>query len=90
MIGPVRSEAKAAIAASAPKKLSYNDQRELDALPKQIETLEKEIEQLQQQLNDPDLYARDVDSFNLFTAQLTEKEQELEHAFTRWQELEGA
>lgn len=82
--------AKPATDASARKKLSYNDQRELDALPKQIETLEKDIEKLQQQLNDPDLYARDVDSFNRFTAQLTEKEQELEHAFTRWQELEGA
>jgi len=72
------------------KKLSYKDQRELDALPQRIEQLEQAIATAQQQLNDPDLYSRDVALFNQLTAQLSEAEQELEHAFARWQELEGA
>ena len=39
-----------------PTKLSYKDQRELDALPGQIEQLEAEIAELQQSIAQPDFY----------------------------------
>ena len=83
-------ESKAVTNTPARKKLSYKDQRELEQLPKRIEELEQAMENLQQQLNDPELYSRDTDLFNQLTLDLATYEEELEVAFTRWQELEGA
>jgi ATP-binding cassette subfamily F protein uup len=42
----------------ARRKLSYKEQRELDAIPAQIEALEKEQTALQALLNEADIYTR--------------------------------
>ena len=71
------------------KKLSYNDQRELDELPKKIEALDAELEQIQQALSDPDLYQKDADKVTQLTARSEEAEAELAHCYQRWELLDG-
>ena len=70
------------------KKLSFNDQRELDALPKKIEALETAIAEQTQAMNDPAFYQQDKDSITRFTDELKQQQQELDHCYQRWEELE--
>ncbi|NLO79181.1 MAG: ATP-binding cassette domain-containing protein [Xanthomonadaceae bacterium] len=70
-------------------KLSYREQRELEALPQRIEQLEQAIGQLQRQLADPELYRQRPDEVAQATARLEALEQELEQAFERWEALEA-
>lgn len=73
----------------ASKKLSYKDQRELDALPKKIEEFEAKVEDLQQQMADPNLYQQAVDKVNDLKAAFEIAEAELAEAYQRWEELEA-
>ncbi|MBQ1763878.1 MAG: ABC transporter ATP-binding protein, partial [Aquincola sp.] len=50
----------AAKPATPARKLSYKEQRELDALPAKIEALEAEQKTLGEQLADPGIYARET------------------------------
>lgn len=85
-----QAETKAGKAANASlKKLSYKDQRELDALPQVIEQLEQALTTLHQQLADPELYQSAPDQVSELTRQAEQKEQELETAFERWEALEA-
>jgi len=70
------------------KKLSYKDQRELDALPAQIEEFEKKVEDLQQQMADNDFYKKDQDEIKKVQQQLAESQEKLSHCYVRWEELE--
>ena len=81
--------AAAVAPAAAKNKLSWKEQQELEKLPGQIEALEADIDSLQQQLADPDLYQRDPDAFQKLGEQLNQREQALEQAFNRWQELDS-
>ncbi len=73
----------------AARKLSYKDQRELDALPKHIAELEAEIEGLNQRLADPAVYQTEGDAGIMeLAACLESAEQALEQAFARWEALE--
>ena len=72
-----------------PKKLSYKDQREYDALPEQIERLEQTLEALSTQMNAPGFYQQDETSIQTTLTQLADKEAELEAAFERWEYLEA-
>ena len=72
-----------------PKKRSYKDQRELEALPARIEALESEQAQLQATINDPAFYQGDAAEIEATLARVTELESELEAALERWMELEG-
>jgi ATP-binding cassette subfamily F protein uup len=69
-------------------KLSYKDQRELDALPAEIEALEAELARLQQTAADPGFYAQDGDTVKATLQELADKEAELERRVERWGELE--
>ncbi|HSN51816.1 MAG TPA: ATP-binding cassette domain-containing protein [Woeseiaceae bacterium] len=69
-------------------KLSYKDQRELDALPAEIESLEAELTRLQQTTADPGFYAQDADTVKAALQQLADMEAELERRVERWGELE--
>ena len=69
-------------------KLSYKDQRELDALPAEIETLEAELARLQRTAADPGFYARDGDAVKKTLQELADAEAELERRVERWGELE--
>lgn len=73
----------------APKvKLSYKETRELETLPKLLETLEQEIDALSQQTQSGDFYQKDHLEQSKVLDTLTQKNEALEEAFMRWEELE--
>ena len=72
----------------ARKKLSYNEQRELDRLPADIEALESRIRTLQTDIADPGFYAQDKEQVQQGLQQLKEQEAMLEALIQRWGELE--
>jgi ATP-binding cassette subfamily F protein uup len=74
--------------ASAKRKLSYNEQRELDALPERIEHLEQEIAAMHEAMADPSYYQGGGEQIAEDSAKLRQLEAELESAFERWEELE--
>ena len=74
---------------SKPKKLSYKDQRELDALPKRIEQLEGELEKLQMTVADPAFYKRPKEEKAEVQRQLQDTETALNAAYGRWEALES-
>lgn len=69
------------------KKLSYNDQRELDQLPDKIEALEAEQEQLQEQAAAADFYQREHAEVSEHLEKLAAVSAELERCIERWVEL---
>ena len=71
------------------RKLSFNDQRELEALPERIAAIEKEQAALHARLADPDFYRSAGGEVAVLNARLAGLEQELEAAFLRWDELES-
>ncbi|MCG5536663.1 ATP-binding cassette domain-containing protein [Ectothiorhodospira mobilis] len=70
------------------QKLSYKDQRELEALPGRIEALETELAALQQTLGDPAFYQRPREEITATQAAMEEKERALAEAYARWEALE--
>ncbi|MFO7592769.1 MAG: ATP-binding cassette domain-containing protein [Pseudomonadota bacterium] len=70
-------------------KLSYKDQRELDALPKRIEELETEVETLHGEMAVPGFYQQDGAVIAEAKEKLERLEQALAVAFERWEELEA-
>ncbi|MEN8205922.1 MAG: ATP-binding cassette domain-containing protein [Pseudomonadota bacterium] len=69
-------------------KLSYKDQRELDALPGKIEQLETEQVQLQASMGEPGFYQQPHEQVNVTLERLQAVEEELEVCFGRWEALE--
>jgi ATP-binding cassette subfamily F protein uup len=69
-------------------KLGYKDQRELDALPAEIEELEAAIATLQETVAGPGFYAQDADTVRQTLEQLADTEAQLEKRVERWGELE--
>ncbi|MEE3234283.1 MAG: ATP-binding cassette domain-containing protein [Candidatus Latescibacterota bacterium] len=69
------------------RKLSYNEQRELDSLPDQIEQAEAEQLQLQQEMSDPDFFKKNGNVISKATDRLSQIENTLSTAYKRWQEL---
>jgi ATP-binding cassette subfamily F protein uup len=72
-----------------PRKLTYREQQELDALPKGIETLESEQAELHQRLAEPTFYQQPGAEIARVTARLEELNTELQAAYARWEELEA-
>lgn len=71
----------------AGKKLSYNEQREFNALPDKIEALEKEIASVREALADPAIYRADPAKAKALHDSLPGLESQLEAAVERWAEL---
>ena len=71
-----------------PTKLGYQDQRELDRLPAEIESIEATIAKLQLALSEPDFYAQDRDLVQCTLNELSSNETQLEQRIERWSELE--
>ncbi len=69
-------------------KMSYHLLRELEQLPSRLEQLETELEALQSQVGDSEFFNQPRDITEKMLADLSAKEQELEVAFDRWQELD--
>ncbi|BAV63913.1 ABC-F family ATP-binding cassette domain-containing protein [Sphingobium cloacae] len=72
---------------SAPAKLSYKDQRDLDLLPRRIEELEAAIARDEEALHDPHLYARDRQKFDALTRAVEQARADKDAAEERWLEL---
>jgi ATP-binding cassette subfamily F protein uup len=72
------------------RKLTYKDQRELDAMPGVIQRLEAEQARLTAMLGNPDVYRRNPADAAAAAQRLTSVEHELEAAFGRWEALEAA
>jgi ATP-binding cassette subfamily F protein uup len=69
------------------KKLSYNEQRELDQLPQRIEDIEAQIEALHESMGDPEYYQQEGDTIAGDAAKLKTLEADLATAYERWEEL---
>jgi ATP-binding cassette subfamily F protein uup len=70
-------------------KLSYKDQRELDALPLEIESLEARHRELLEMIAQPDFYEQSPESVAATLTAFTDSEQALDRALERLVELEG-
>ncbi len=82
-----RTDAAASASAPAKRKLSYKEQRELEALPGQIEALEAEQKALRLELEDTGIYQRDAQRAAALHARDAAIEDELMQALERWEEL---
>lgn len=71
------------------KKLSFNEQRELDALPNEMEKLEAEQADLQQKLADGSWFTKDLEAATKASERLAEVEELLLEKLERWDELES-
>ncbi len=71
------------------RKLSFNEQRELNSLPAAIERLEAEQTALQSSLSDPSLFRERPAEARSAAARLQELVAELEAAYARWAALES-
>ncbi|MTI14324.1 ATP-binding cassette ATPase Uup [Sansalvadorimonas verongulae] len=70
------------------KKLSYKLQRELEALPGEIEKLEEELAALEDETGSNSFYQQDQETVQTALARLTELNELLEQKMERWSELE--
>ena len=71
------------------KKLSFNEQRELDQLPTRIEQLETEHERLQVRIASPEFYKESSDAITQALARVDELKNSLHDAYARWDELDS-
>ena len=73
---------------TSPKKLSYNEKRELEALPGRIEEMERTIAEDEAFLAGPASYTSDPARYREISERLPAMKAELEKAVDRWAELE--
>jgi len=73
--------------ADRPRKLSFKEKKELEAIPKLIETLETEQQQLHDAMANPDFYKK-CEDIAAVTTRLKELGKQLETTYARWQILE--
>jgi ABC transport system ATP-binding/permease protein len=85
---PTVSRAAPAPAASARVRLGYQEQRELAALPDEIETLEREQTELTTRMSAADYHRQDRERLRADRARLEELEALLLEKFARWESLE--
>jgi ATP-binding cassette subfamily F protein uup len=88
---PAAPKAQAPAPTAAPtaarRKLSYKEQRELEALPTRIEALEQEQKSIDAELRDGSLYGSDPTKAAQLAQRSAAIEDELMHALERWEEL---
>ena len=75
--------------AGSRRKLSYKEQRELDALPARIEALEAEQTALKAEMDAPDFYKAGADRIQTVMSRTDAVARELEALLERWMELEA-
>ena len=74
-------------ASDSPKKLSYNEQRELDGLPDVIAQLERDIADSEQRMSQADFYAGDGEAVKRELEQYEEAKERLDQELERWTDL---
>ena len=86
---PKKKRARASRATpSRPRKLTYAEQIELDALPVKLEALEQQRDELQEEMANPAFFKRDHAEITAALDRLKEMEAELERIYLRWEQLE--
>ncbi|MGY8849790.1 MAG: ATP-binding cassette domain-containing protein [Pseudomonadales bacterium] len=75
--------------ATTSKKLSYNDQRELDGLPAEIEKMEIQIAATSEVISKPGFYQGDRPSIEAVETQLAAEQKQLAECYARWELLEN-
>jgi len=86
---PAREKEKPAAGKDRPRKLSFKEERELEALPERIAALEEEQVALHGRLADPEFYRSAGTETTAINARLAELEAELTTVYGRWEELES-
>jgi len=88
--------ASARLKSASARKLTYKEQRSLEAqqrelagLPGRIERLEAGQHELARRMADPAFYQQDSEEISRSAARLKELDEELRQAYARWEELEG-
>ncbi len=76
------------VPAEKSKKLSFKDQRELEALPQKIQSLESERDQLIARMAEADFYTQEKTRVVAAQARMAELEKELAALYLRWETLE--
>ena len=71
------------------RKLSYNEQRELESLPKKIAALEQEQSTLQAKLDDATFHSKQAAQALLASQRLAVIDEELLELLDRWTVLES-
>ena len=75
---------------AAKKRLSYKEQRELDAMPQTIDALESDQKALQQRIADPAFYRQDKSAIAEGLDALERINEKLATAYARWEQLDAA
>jgi ATP-binding cassette subfamily F protein uup len=70
------------------RKLTFNEQRELEALPSQIESLESEQQRLREESESSAFYKSPADHIRAVLARLEQIATDLDVALARWMELD--
>ena len=84
----VKPAAKKAEPAKKKSKLTYQEQLDLEALPKQIEALEEKQTELHDIISQPEFYQQAAEKVAKTQDELASIEAELEQAYERWEILE--
>jgi ATP-binding cassette subfamily F protein uup len=71
------------------KKLSFNDQQELNKLPNEIEKLENKVTELEAKMADPEFYKQEHIKTAAVTDELQEINATLKTKYQRWEDLEA-
>lgn len=71
-----------------PRKLSFAERKEWEALPGRIEALEAELETLHARMGGPDFFRSAPEAIRMATERSQEIPEEIERAFARWAELD--
>ncbi|MGH9408908.1 MAG: ABC transporter ATP-binding protein, partial [Vicinamibacterales bacterium] len=81
---PEKTDGSTSSARSKPRKLSYNEQRELAALPKKIAAFEAEQKALHEEAASETFYRSSADRINEVLARIDAVQAELDVALERW------
>lgn len=69
-------------------KLTYQEQRELELIPEQIEKMETQVKQKHDAMSDPKFYEKSSDFIVQFNKELGDLETALKDIYLRWEQLE--
>ncbi len=70
------------------KKITFEEQKELQRLPEKIAKLETKINECHEKMAQDNLYTDNPKQYHVYHQELQQQEQLLEQLFQRWQELE--
>jgi ATP-binding cassette subfamily F protein uup len=77
------------VPASRPRKASFKERRELEALPARIDALDAERRALTEAMASPDFYRKPAAEIRATLQRLDAIEPELAAAYARWDELDS-